>query len=220
MSQSPTPLPAPRRRGRPKADPATSDTRARLVRTGMIHLTERGYAATGVDDILAASGVPKGSFYHHFGSKAAFGAALIEAYHLYFVAKLMRALNDTSLSPLDRMRRFTRDAEAGMARHGFSRGCLIGNLGQEMGALPEEFRARLIEVLADWQARTAQCLRQAEAQLRPGLEPEALAALFWTGWEGAVLRAKLERGPDPLHRFADTYFDLIATEGPSCSTPS
>lgn len=222
MTANHAPTPEPKRRGRPKADPATSDTRARLLRTGMIHLTERGYAATGVDEILANAGVPKGSFYHHFGSKAAFGAALIEAYHFYFVAILTRALDDTGVPPLDRLRRFTKDAEAGMARHGFTRGCLIGNLGQEMGALPEEFRARLIAVLADWQARTATCLRAAQdaGAVKPALNPDALAALFWTGWEGAVLRAKLERRPDPLHHFADTFFDLIATERPSCSTPS
>jgi len=217
------PAPAPSRpRGRPRTDPASSETRARLVRAGLRHLTERGYGATGVDEILAAAGVPKGSFYHHFGSKAAFGAALIEEYHLYFVALLESALGDTTLPPLARIAAFTRKAEAGMARHGFTRGCLIGNLGQEMGALPEAFRARLIAVLDDWQGRTAGCLAEAQAAgtLAPGLAPEALAAVFWTGWEGAVLRAKMERSPEPLRRFATTFLTLVTAPEAPCSTPS
>ena len=203
--------PTPKRRGRPRLDPARSETRARLIRAGLVHLTERGYGATGVDEILKASGVPRGSFYHQFGSKAEFGAALIEAYHSYFMAKLDRALSDPTLDPLERLRAFTCDAEAGMARHDFTRGCLIGNLGQEIGALPEPFRARLIAVLTEWQDRTAACLHAAlaQGQLRGGLDPQALAVQFWTGWEGAVLRAKMERSPQPLRQFADTFFTLI-----------
>ncbi|PWE28240.1 TetR family transcriptional regulator [Pararhodobacter marinus] len=211
----------PRPRGRPRTAPDLSETRQRLIRTGLIHLTEKGYGATGIDEILKASGVPKGSFYHHFPSKAAFGAALIEAYHAYFVARLDRALSDDSLPPVERLRAFTRDAEAGMARHGFRRGCLIGNLGQETAALPEDFRAALIDVLTDWQARTARCL--SAAPLPAGTDPDALAALFWTGWEGAVLRAKLEGGPAPLRLFAGTFFTLISPspkEEPACSTRS
>ena len=38
------------------------------------------------------------------------------------------------------------------------RGCLIGNLGQEMGSLPPRIHAQLGGVFADWQARVAYCL--------------------------------------------------------------
>lgn len=201
----------PRKRGRPKSAPEASETRRRLMRAGLIHLTERGYTGSGIDDILRQAGVPKGSFYHHFASKADFGAALIDAYHHYFMGLLGRAFDAPDLAPLDRLRRFTEDAEAGMARHEFRRGCLIGNLGQEMGALPDAFRARLIAVLDAWQDRTVPVLRAAASSgaLRPGLDPEALAVTFWTGWEGAVLRAKLERSPAPLRSFAHSFFTLI-----------
>lgn len=211
--------PTPRRRGRPRTAPDASETRARLIRTGLAHLTERGYGASGVDEILKAAGVPKGSFYHHFGSKEAFGCALIEAYDAYFAALLDRTLGCDSRPPLDRLRAFTQQAEEGMARHGFRRGCLVGNLGQEMPTLPDSFRGRLIAVLDGWQARTARCLSEA------GLpEADTLAQLFWTGWEGAVLRARMEQGPAPLRAFADSYFTLICRDDPkgreTCSTPS
>ncbi|HAC27609.1 MAG TPA: TetR family transcriptional regulator, partial [Marinobacter hydrocarbonoclasticus] len=46
-----------------------------------------------------------------------------------------------NLSPLARIQAFVDDARAGMHRFGYRRGCLIGNLGQEMAALPESFRS-------------------------------------------------------------------------------
>ena len=181
------------------------------MRAGLVHLTERGYSSVGVDEILRASGVAKGSFYYHFGSKAAFGSALIDAYHAYFAAKLAAWFERPDLAPLDRLRGFIADAELGMAQHGFRRGCLIGNLGQEMASLPPEFSDRLIAVLEDWQHRTAACLQLAReaGQIPAHHAPDELAAFFWIGWEGAVLRAKLERKAEPLRQFADGFLRLV-----------
>lgn len=215
MTQTDSPLaPADKpRRGRPRGAPDASEARQKLIRAGLEHLTEKGYSSVGVDEILKAAGVPKGSFYHHFKGKADFGLALVAAYDAYFVRLLDRDFLNDAHPPLHRLRLFTEKAEEGMARHGFRRGCLIGNLGQEMGALPDDFRAALTAVLEGWQARTAQLLREARAQVQLGPEhdPEALAETFWIGWEGAVLRAKLELRPEPLRRFATTFFRLIET---------
>jgi TetR/AcrR family transcriptional repressor of nem operon len=202
----------PRKRGRPpKAPDAPSDTRETLVRAGLVALTEKGFSATGIDEVLSGVGVPKGSFYHYFKSKEAFGAELIDRYAAYFAARLDRHFADETLTPLARLEAFTRSAEAAMARHDFRRGCLVGNLGQEMGALPEAFRRRLADVFADWQARTAACLARAQAagEIDPDRNPDQLAAFFWIGWEGAVLRAKLERTNDPLRTFAEGFFALV-----------
>jgi AcrR family transcriptional regulator len=43
-------------------------------------MRRHGYGATGLQEILHAAGVPKGSFYHHFHSKEEFTVALIERY--------------------------------------------------------------------------------------------------------------------------------------------
>lgn len=199
------------RRGRPRLAPEESTRRQNLIRAGLEHFTEKGYSAVGIDEILKDAGVPKGCFYHHFNSKADFGLALVAAYNDYFVELLDQTLLQEARAPLDRLRDFTARAEEGMARHGFRRGCLVGNLGQEMGALPDDFRAALTGTLEGWQARTAHVLRQAQAEgaISPGQNADILAETFWIGWEGAVLRAKLEQRPDPLRRFATTFFSLI-----------
>ncbi len=200
---------APKRgRGRPpKQRDGFSNTREALLRTGVEILTEKGFSATGIDEILRRVGVPKGSFYHYFDSKEAFGSELIELYAAYFAHKLDHFLLDESRSPLERIEAFIANARQGMHRHQYERGCLIGNLGQEMGALPEAFRARLVQVFADWQARFEQCLVAARTagEIPSDADCARLAACFWIGWEGAVLRAKLERDPAALELF-EAYF--------------
>lgn len=203
---------APRRRGRPpRAEARLADARERLLREGVAMLTERGFSAVGLDEILSAVGVPKGSFYHYFGSKAEFGLALIDAYAAFFANKLDRWFLDETLSPLARLGAFVEDARAGMARYGYRRGCLVGNLGQEISALPDNFRERLNSVFVDWEARTALCLEAAKeaGEIDPEADCARLATFFWIGWEGAVLRAKLEHSPSPLERFASGFFALI-----------
>lgn len=202
-----------RRRGRPpKHAYGDLDTRERLLRAGIAALTEKGFSATGIDEVVRRVGVPKGSFYHYFDSKEAFGAALIERYRDYFARKLERYFSDESLAPMARLRAFMTDAQTGMARFDYQRGCLVGNLGQEMGALPESYRAQLSAVFVDWQARVSRCLAAAQAagELPELADCDKLAAFFWIGWEGAVLRAKLERSPAALEIFTEGFFAGLA----------
>jgi TetR/AcrR family transcriptional regulator, transcriptional repressor for nem operon len=198
-----------RRRGRPPKNPeGRLETRELLLRAGVAALTEKGFVATGLDDILGRVGVPKGSFYHYFDSKEAFGTALIDRYGAYFSRKLAQHFENTDRSPLARLQAFIDDAKAGMAKYGYQRGCLIGNLGQEMGALPESYRAQLGGVFADWQGQVAGCLSAAQGagELAANADCVRLAGYFWIAWEGAVLRAKLERSPLALEIFAEVFF--------------
>ncbi len=115
-----------RRRGRPPKDRyAHNDTRRRLLLSGVEVLTEKGYSATGIDEILRRVNVPKGSFYHYFMSKDEFGLALIDEYACFFAKKLDTHLLNEELAPLDRIMSFIIDAEQGMARYEFKRGCLV-----------------------------------------------------------------------------------------------
>jgi TetR/AcrR family transcriptional regulator, transcriptional repressor for nem operon len=202
----------PRGRGRPpKRDAQEHETREVLLRAGVVALTVKGFSATGIDEVLKSVGVPKGSFYHFFASKEAFGAELIALYADYFVRKLDQFFLDDNLTPLQRIDAFCQDAERGMARFGFLRGCLIGNLGQEMNVLPQAFRAQLTDVLMDWQARTERCLEAAKiaGEISKRADCAGLAAFFWIGWEGAVLRAKLEGRAEPLRIFADHFRAMV-----------
>lgn len=186
-----------------------------LVRAGVVLLTEKGFSATCVDDVLNATGISKGSFYYCFSSKEDFGRALIESYATYFNEKLDRWLTDPTAPPLQRLLNFMREAKAGMQRHAFRRGCLIGNLGQEIDILPESFNKLLRTILQGWERRVTDCLlttcgpspTAAQETLCSGL-----SRYFWMGWEGAVLRARMEHGPESLDLFATFYLTQAAVE--------
>lgn len=201
------------RRGRPPKIPREhADTREVLLRCGMQVLTEQGFAATGIDAVLKRVNVPKGSFYHYFDSKEAFGQAVLRRYAEYFARKLDRWLLDEAALPLQRLNNFVEDAKLGMAKYQFRRGCLVGNLGQEVMVLPESFRTELEEVLLDWQQRLTVCLQQAakQGQIHTESDCAALAEFFWIGWEGAVLRAKLVQDVRPLDVFSTGFLAAIA----------
>ncbi|MDB6052302.1 MAG: TetR family transcriptional regulator [Pseudomonas sp.] len=197
-------MPKPRGPGRPpKVDRENVETRDVLIRCGTQLLTEQGFMATGIDSILKRVGVPKGSFYHYFESKEAFGRAVLDSYATFFARKLDRWLLDESLSPLERLAAFAQDAKVGMARYDYRRGCMVGNLGQEVSVLPEGFRRALEGIFLDWQARLATCLQAAQSagELSVNADCAELAAFFWIGWEGAVLRARLVQSDSPLNTF-------------------
>lgn len=201
-----------RRRGRPpKIARENHDTKAELIRSGLEQLTEYGFASSGIDVILKKVGVPKGSFYHYFASKEAFGQELINSYDQYFANKLDSYLLNEAIPPLDRLSHFVDDAKAGMARHNFKRGCLIGNLGQEIDSLPESFRQQLVGVFSSWQKRVAACLKAAQEQgsLSPEADCDELAEHFWIGWEGAVSRAKLVQSSRPLEQHLQYFLSSL-----------
>ncbi|WP_271105946.1 TetR/AcrR family transcriptional regulator [Pseudomonas tohonis] len=200
-------IPPPRRGRPPKVNRDNPDTRDALVRCGTEILTEQGFLSTGIDAVLSRVGVPKGSFYHYFQSKEDFGHAVLANYAGYFARKLDRCLLDASRPPLARIAAFVEDAKAGMLRFEFRRGCLVGNLGQEVTQLPEAFRESLEAILLSWQQRLALCLEaaKAEGELAPEADCERWAAFFWIGWEGAVLRARLVRGNAPLDCFIEGF---------------
>jgi TetR/AcrR family transcriptional repressor of nem operon len=205
-----------RRRGRPRKSGEVGSTREALIRAGVVAFSEKGYSSIGLEDLLGSAGVPKGSFYYYFASKEAFGLEVIEAYTAYFTRKLDGWFGDNSVLPLDRIRNFAADAQAGMARFDYHRGCVIGNLAQEMGALPEGFRERLTEVFADWERRLARVLASALARgdISAASDCDELAAFFWVGWEGAVLRAKLERSGRPIELFAHMFLTRFCQRQP------
>jgi TetR/AcrR family transcriptional repressor of nem operon len=187
-----------------------------LLRIGVAVFTEKGFHNTPIDELVAAAGVPKGSFTYYFGSKDAYTLAVIESYGRYFNKKLDRVLGNTSMRPIDRIRAFTDEATTGMERFEFRRGCLVGNLGQELGALDEKFRLALLAALTGWQQRIAACIEEARhaGEIARTADAAGLGRLFWYAWEGAVLGAKLERSRAPLDAISDAFIAHLRSLAP------
>ena len=205
--------PKPRRGRPPKVARENSDTRALLIRSGVEVLTESGFAAAGIDGILKKVGVPKGSFYHYFKSKEDFGQAVIAHYASYFAAKLDKCLLDESIAPLQRIVKFADGAKRGIVKFEFKRGCLVGNLGQEVAILPDSYRLILQNIFAVWQTKMQACLETAQQQgdIKQNINCIQQAEYFWIGWEGAVMRARLVQSVQPLDLYISTFIASIAS---------
>lgn len=201
------------KRGRPpKVAREKQDTKAVLIRSGLEQLTEQGFSASGIDQVLKKVGVPKGSFYHYFASKEAFGLEIINSYAKYFANKLDSHLLNKDVTPLARIGNFVDDAKQGMVRHNYQRGCLIGNLEQEITLLPVAYREQLLSIYAHWQSKIALCLADAKEQnsIAAHQNTEQLAENFWIGWEGAISRARLTKSTKPLDDFYQFFIAAIS----------
>jgi TetR/AcrR family transcriptional repressor of nem operon len=202
------------RRGRPpKIARDNADTKALLIRTGLETLTEFGFSATGLDTILKKASVPKGSFYHYFKSKEAYGIALVDAYDSYFIAKLSHYLEQQNTPPLERIVNFTQSAIKGMSKYDYKRGCLVGNLNQELNHLSDEFKNRLMKSYTSWQIQIEKCLNQAKQQgtIAKTVNTQLMSEYFWIGWEGAVMRAKLTKSSTPLTLYTEMFLRALLT---------
>jgi len=209
-----------RGRGRPrKTESAYADTRNDLIRSGLELLTLNGFLSTGVDAIVKNANVPKGSFYYYFKSKEEYAQTVLNAYDSFFEHKLKKYLHMSSCAPMTRMDNFIHDACEGIKKYNFTRGCLVGNMMQESPGLPPSFIKQLQDILENWQALVAACLSEAlsSGEITSGMNEKQLAAIFWSGWEGAVMRAKLYCSTQPVLDFWD-YFRASVQYHPSQQT--
>ncbi|PEI05549.1 TetR family transcriptional regulator [Pantoea agglomerans] len=198
----------PRSRGRPRnKDRAGSDPRHDLIRSGLELLTQNGFLSTGIDAIVRNANVPKGSFYYYFPSKEEYASAVLSSYDSFFEYKLKKHLCDGNYTPVERMDNFITDACSGMEKYSFTRGCLVGNMMQESAGLPVFFIGKLREILKNWQTIVSLCLGEAlqSGEIISKFDSIKLAEIFWSGWEGAVMQAKIYRSAQPITDFWD-YF--------------
>ena len=172
--------------------PANPETRSRLLKIGGDLVSSRGFNATGVQEITAAAGVPKGSFYNYFDSKEAFAVEVLSAYWDRIVELYGPILTDSQRQPLARIARYFEGLADFHEQHRYAVGCLIGNMAVEVTPSSEDVRAKLAAIYREWSTSVADCLREAQArkELAPGRDANQLAAALIDTFEGAVMRAR------------------------------
>ncbi len=186
-------------------------SKERLLEAGLAMLLERGYHDLGIQQLLEATNVPKGSFYHHFQSKEDFALQVIDLYMVDVHRALDACLEDASCEPLQRVRNFFEGTREKYRQQGYL-GCLLGGLGQELSGVSEVFRDKVEWCFSEIARRIAVCVEQARARgdLPATTEPRKLADLLVDCWEGAALRTRLRRDPAPLQAMLDFYFRAAA----------
>lgn len=193
---------------RPKNEQAYADSRTRLLDAGLSAFRAKSYAETGINEVLACAGVPKGSFYHYFRTKTDFGLAVAEHYHARQIAFASEALNDPSKPPLERVKSYFQAAREDMAHRGFAEGCLMANLTTELADAAPDFQAELDRHWRALSTEIARCLAEADLdRINLGhLTAQEAADWLLNAWSGALTRMKATRDDTPLALFLRSIF--------------
>ena len=173
-----------------------------------------GYAASSVRDVVAEAGVPQGSFTNHFRSKEAFSGEVLDRYFTHVRGLVALALDDVSLTPRQRLRRYLDIITSRLEADDFERGCLIGDFSLEAAPLSEILRLQLSEIFLEWRDRFADCIREAQSagEIADAFTAEDLADFLLSSWEGAIMRMKVERNGAALERFKKIAFATVFKE--------
>ena len=188
--------------------------REAILNAGLKVMFQSGYQGASVRDVCAAAGVPQGSFTNHFRSKEAFAEEVLDRYFANLQGLVKKALDDKSLTPRQRLRRYLDIISGVLAGTKWNRGCLIGDFSLETTAQSKPWRGRLEAIFQEWRAPFAACIAEAQTtgEIDSTFDPIDLAEFLLASWEGAILRMKVERGPAALDRFKNIVFQTIFTE--------
>jgi TetR/AcrR family transcriptional repressor of nem operon len=171
----------------------------------------KGFSAVGLNEILSAAGVPKGSFYHYFGSKEAFGEALLDGYFTDYLAEIDATLRQPGLTMAQRLMHYFqqwRDTQSLLDCQGK---CLAVKLGAEVADLSETMRAALNRGTAGIIDRIGRAIDAGskEGSLSISSPPREVAQSLYQLWLGASVMAKIVRTTDPFDAALRTTREIL-----------
>ena len=186
-----------------------------LIEVGLELIRSTGYAATGINQILAAAQAR--SFYSYFASKDEFVIEVIKFYTASEQQRMERISANSALSPLEKLRQYFEDK---IATHGHRSGrftaCLLGTLSLEVAGHNAEIRSLLRRSFAEWQKTIATTIRESieSGELPRTARANDLAAIILDNWEGAQVRAKTEQTDKALDLFFHSTFNMLLKATP------
>jgi AcrR family transcriptional regulator len=162
-----------------------------MIRATVDLLRERGYEGTSLGDVLARSGAPRGSIYHHFpGGKQELVAEALRRYAAG-IRRRMAAVAGSG-SAVDILRALVDAMRDGLRASDFGVGCAVA--GVVLDLVPD-LLGPAAEALASWQEVIATAL------VRDGVSParaRRLATVVIAAFEGAIILARARRDTTPL----------------------
>lgn len=183
-------------------------TAYKLVRTAVLLFQARGYHAVGVSEILAKSGVPKGSLYHHFpDGKEGLAVAAVE----WLANEMVRHFNKAAQSkipPKKLVEKLFKDTGVWLRKHKFSQGALLSVLAQEM--TPEN--ALLFPAVKLAYKQVIASLAEALSTTESDNEADALAKTVLASLDGAIAICRAEQSTKPLKEILQSILPLLSDE--------
>lgn len=181
--------------------PIPSDTKALLLAIGYKLIAQKGFTAVGIKQILDTAGVPKGSFYHYFASKEAFGEAIIEHYFASYKRRL-ESIAAEDISAQQKIYNYFQnwyDTQQNGCDH---EKCLVVKLSAEVADISETMRKALYagyQQTVNWIAEQIKAGWADRSIPHPdNIAAESMAKRWYFAWLGASLIAKISQTDTPL----------------------
>jgi len=193
---------------RPKRSEKTKEA---LITEGIDQLSRHGYHGTGIKQILDAVKVPKGSFYNYFSSKESFVAEILEQYSEDGLQQLDAFTENSLLTPLEQIKTIYDFALMKFSEQSCQQGCLIGSIAAEIGNQSETCQKVMLRSVDKWKSRFAKLLEkgQQQGQIREDLTAIQIADIFWSAWEGSLIRMKMEANIAPAQQLLNIMLDHL-----------
>ncbi|MGL5455911.1 MAG: TetR/AcrR family transcriptional regulator [Enterobacterales bacterium] len=191
------------------------DTREHLLATGEHLCMQRGFTGMGLSELLKTAGVPKGSFYHYFRSKEAFGVAMLERHFAGYHQRLAADFDTGPGNYRDRILAYYQQTLNQFCQQGIISGCLTVKLSAEVCDLSEDMRTAMDQGAGKIMTILAQALEKGRDShcLTFAGEPLQQAQILYALWLGANLQAKISRSATPLENALAHVERIIATPG-------
>ncbi|WP_028933117.1 TetR/AcrR family transcriptional regulator [Pseudonocardia spinosispora] len=178
------------------------ETRDRFIDNAIELVEAGGYFGTGLNQVIAASGVPRGSLYFHFpgGKDQLISEAVTRAGQ--DVALLINEVEGANTAEL--VVGLLQALGARLEDSRWRKGCPVATVALETSASNDELQRACSSVYAAWEAGLVARL---EAEGHPDAAGAATTTLALI--EGALLLARTNRSQEPLHRVARSITALL-----------
>lgn len=187
---------------------AHGETRQRVLATARTLFARQGLHGTGINQVLAEGGAPKGSMYFHFpGGKQQLAAEAMQT-SAAEMATAIKATIEAIDDPPAAVRAMADALGQRLVESQFQEGCPLATVALE-SAGAEVVRDACRDGYQQWLDLIAADL------VKHGLtndRAQGLAVLILSSIEGALLLARVQRSTDPLRAVADRIAPLVAEE--------
>lgn len=188
-----------------------NDTRSQILTTGRRLTAKQGYTGVGLSALLKEAEVPKGSFYHYFASKEAYGCALLNEFMTEYGARLNASLAHPEMDARSRFLTYFEEWRKKQTSPNLEDRCLVVKLSAEVADLSENMSKILQKGVSEIVARLTETLEQGtdDGTIAALGDPRSTAEMIYHMWLGASLVASLSRSDAPLRAAMDATKVLV-----------
>jgi TetR/AcrR family transcriptional repressor of nem operon len=181
-----------------------SSTKDRILHAAEEIILSKSFHSVGLNEILSAVKVPKGSFYHYFPSKEQFGVELLKHYVEEHTQRLRKFFAEPGTKALEKLSSSWSYVINQVTQGDCGVNCLVAKLSMEVASFSEPMREVLADGLARWRRIYAEVIREGhrDRSIRSEIDAEEGAALIQDFWQGAMQRMQIERSVTPLRQAA------------------